>query len=149
MERLPRRENLYANWGDYVIGDKTQNFISTGFRVCSGLILRDETEEKFGLFHARPTQILDLKDVDLLKPFVDGEVILIEGTETVHNPTILDMLKIQVGMEHIKTIFVDTNTTRRLQRPIRAFHISFNPMSDQISITRNNHNGQLTYSGFK
>lgn len=152
MERLSGRENLYANWGEYVIGDNSHDFISTGFRVCSGLILRDEMAEKFGLFHALSTQILDLKDIDDLKPFVGGKVILIEGTEAIHNPNMLDVFKIQFGIELIKTIPVDTNSVdprfRRLQKPVKAFHIAFNPVADEIVITRNFRKGQLTYPGF-
>lgn len=148
MERLSPRENLYVNWGDYVTGDITRNFISTGFRLCSGFVLRDKAAEKYGLFHAKPTQTLDIKDIETLKAFDSGKLILIEGTDTIYNPNILDILTSQIGMEVVKKISIDTNTTKRFQKPIRAFHINFNPMSDLIIVTRNFHNNQLVYNGF-
>lgn len=153
MERLARRENLYANWGDYVIGDKTQNLISTGFRSCSGFVLKDDMAEKFGLFHAKRSQILDPKDIESLRSFAGGEIILIEGSETVHNPTVLRTLRYQLGMRLTKTISVDTSSVdlrfRRLEKPVKAFHIAFNPIADEIVITRNFRKGQLIYPGFK
>lgn len=152
MERLTRRENLYANWGDYVIGDNTHDFISTGFRTCSGFVLRDEMAEKFGLFHAKPSQTLDLKDIENLGSFAGGEIILIEGLETVHNPTVLTTLKSRLEMKLIKTISVDTYSVdlrfRRFLIPVLAFHVAFNPIADEIVITRNFRRGQLTYPGF-
>jgi hypothetical protein len=140
------RNLLKVRIGGYKLGDNANIFASEGFIGCSGFIFKNKLSGVFGLLHATPVQSLYAEVLEELKPLIGGQMILVEGSTSVHNGRFIKSLEEKLNIEYADTIYIKTMNPRYWNE---QFHIVFRPKSNEIVIARNAYNDLLVYKGFR
>ena len=131
----------------YAIGEHRDIFVTERIRACSGIVFRSPDNKTFGLFHASPLPMIDLRDEDYeaLLPFVGGQTIEIKGSESTPKFYIFNTLKHRLGIELVRTITADTLGGDGINR---SLHLAFRPEEDLILLARNSHEDVRAFPGF-
>lgn len=95
--------------GELVTGGMDKRFISCGFVTCSGIILRSENSQMFGLLHAIINGEIAEETCKSLPFFRNGDAVIVSGSRSISQDLTVEELKKTYNISIVGKYSVDTS----------------------------------------
>jgi len=149
LSASPHNHTIKVPEGRCESGNRDTCFLSEGYSVCSGLLIRDPGKETFALFHIVPSQqFLDIPqehNEKILADLTGGTAVIVEGSESTRKISFISSLMGDFGIKVLRSIPILTQDKGGKCKP---FHLVYRPSINKVLVARISHQDILTYKVF-